>query len=151
MRMLSVWNPVAMKSIAKCHGEHRKAFLGPGCEGQGTVKGKPWRKITVAQKPALAWADPCSSSSRKHSKHQAGSGPGLHSTPPSPSASWQEWWWWGRLPERGQNSPFQEQSLCHLPADQSWHLITCALEGAERGRLLLIPLKRDYGPGRQTR
>lgn len=40
MRMLNVWNPVAKYNIAKCHAENRKAFLGPGCKGQGATQGE---------------------------------------------------------------------------------------------------------------
>lgn len=39
---------MAKKDIVKCHAENRKAFLGPGCEGHGTMKErKPVRKITM--------------------------------------------------------------------------------------------------------
>lgn len=106
MTVLNVGNPVATKGIAKCHAENRKAFLGPGCEGQGTMKGKPVRKITATQKPVLAWGNPFYGSSRKHRKQQVGSGPGLHATS-LPICMWcREGQWWGRLPDRGQNSPF---------------------------------------------
>lgn len=40
MRVLNVWNPGAKKDVAKCHTEHRHAFLGPECEGHEQWKGK---------------------------------------------------------------------------------------------------------------
>ena len=125
MTVLNAGNPVAPKGFAKCQAGNRKAFLGPWMRRPGNKEEEAGKESNSHMEKGLASRPPPSPWACGVGKGHGGAG----------------------YPKGIRSSLFQEQSLCHLPADQSWLLIRCACgwKGQREEGCPFVLLKRDYG------